>query len=178
MFKRVIKTLDEKLEPFLIVVLTITFVIIVLMEVFRRYVLHNPSSWSDETARYIFIYVVYLAAAWAIKSGSHIKMDIIMSFVNEKWKFILRTFGNLVFALCAVTIIANSIPVIDLHFQMGNLAESRALAELNFNLGYAYIALPLGWGLVLIRLIQSQIIMYKKYKLGTVIGEEEVVRVD
>ena len=84
--KKIIKSLDDNFERWLMFGFYTHIVAIVFIGVIRRFVFSYSSVWAEETARYAFIYLVWLGAAAAIKDRSHIKIDIIYSFVSEATK--------------------------------------------------------------------------------------------
>lgn len=48
---------------------------VVLYQVFMRYVLNRPPTWSDELARFLYIWMVFLGAALASRRGTHVAME-------------------------------------------------------------------------------------------------------
>lgn len=161
--KRILKILDDKLEPFLINILFVSFTVIILIEVFRRYVLNSPSDWAEELARYMFVYMIYLAAAWAVKTGSHLRIDILLLKMPPGRRIYFETFADACFVICAIAIITYSLQIMKMQLEMGTLAQSRFLMDLKFNMAFAYASLPLGWGLTVIRLIQREVRMWRTY---------------
>ena len=80
-------------------------VAIVFIEVIRRFVFSYSSIWGEETARYAFIYLVWIGASAAIKDRSHIRIDIIFKFLSEKNKarlYIFTELTTLIFASVAL----------------------------------------------------------------------------
>lgn len=65
-----------------IVLLFITFSIFV--DVFMRYVLGSPTIWITEVSTYLFLYVIYLATAYALQKGDHIKVTFFLDFCSKK----------------------------------------------------------------------------------------------
>ena len=74
----------EKISSYIPMALLGIMSIVVWLEVFFRYVLRSPISWAPETARYIFIWIVFLGAFLAFRRGSHLKMDILVRFLPER----------------------------------------------------------------------------------------------
>lgn len=145
------------------------------MEVFRRYALNSPSDWSEELARYIFVYMIYLAAAWAVKTGSHLRIDILLLKMSTGRRIYFETFADVCFVICSLAIITYSLPIMKIQLEMGTLAQSRTLMDLKFNMAYAYASVPLGWSLVIIRLIQREVKIWKTYlQTGKL---EQIIRV-
>ena len=70
-----LKKLDQafsKVEGFLSVVLFLAMVAIVCWSVICRYALKIPFLQSEELARYLMIYIVYIGTSIGVKSKSHI----------------------------------------------------------------------------------------------------------
>jgi len=65
-----------------IVLLFITFSIFV--DVFMRYVFGSPTIWITEVSTYLFLYVIYLATAYALQKGDHIKVTFFVDFCSKK----------------------------------------------------------------------------------------------
>src|SRR5260221_12335403 len=48
--------------------------IVMCWQVLTRYVLGTPSDWSEEAARYLYVYVVFLGTSAGISSRSHVSI--------------------------------------------------------------------------------------------------------
>ena len=60
-------------------------VINVLWQVFSRYILKSPSSWTDELARFLLIWLGLLGAAYATGKKMHLAIDLLpMSLEGKK----------------------------------------------------------------------------------------------
>ncbi|MFC2086050.1 TRAP transporter small permease, partial [Bacteroidota bacterium] len=70
------KTVDRVLE-FAVVAAMAILVIDVLWQVFTRFVLRDPSSWTEELARYLLIWVGLLGAAYAAGKKMHLALDLL-----------------------------------------------------------------------------------------------------
>jgi len=57
------------------VILFLGIFTVVLLQVFMRYVLGAPLVWSEELARYLFIWISYLGWVFATRSGTHIRIS-------------------------------------------------------------------------------------------------------
>ena len=78
------------LEKWASSVLLIVMVIAATLGVIFRYVLLSPLAWSEELARFSFIWFSYLSASYVFVHGGHIAMNIIQGFFkNRKHVFLL-----------------------------------------------------------------------------------------
>ncbi len=77
------KRIDKILGRSLVVIMSI-MVINVLWQVFTRYVTGNPSSFTDELARYLMIWIGILGAAFVAGKNMHVAIDILPSRASSK----------------------------------------------------------------------------------------------
>lgn len=54
---------------------------VLLWQVFTRYVLGDPSVWSEEAARYLYVGVVFFGAAAAVRDRSHLGMPFLLDYL-------------------------------------------------------------------------------------------------
>jgi TRAP-type C4-dicarboxylate transport system permease small subunit len=84
----------NKAAQYVCIVLIGVLVVLVLVTVFFRYVLNIGISWSDELARYINIWVAFLGASVAYKSGDHVGVEFFRNLLPDKalwfFKFAMR----------------------------------------------------------------------------------------
>tara|TARA_B100001093_G_scaffold104606_1_gene96822 strand:- start:1429 stop:1893 length:465 start_codon:yes stop_codon:yes gene_type:complete len=66
--------LDQFVSWFLIIIMFV-MVLAVLWQVFSRYILENPSSYTEELARYLMIWVGVLGAAYVSGKNNHVSID-------------------------------------------------------------------------------------------------------
>lgn len=72
------------MEGFLSVVLFLAMVAIVCWSVICRYALKIPFLQSEELARYLMIYIVYIGTSIGVKSKSHIGVEVFVDMLPEK----------------------------------------------------------------------------------------------
>jgi TRAP-type C4-dicarboxylate transport system permease small subunit len=65
-------------EEAVAVLLGLTLFAVVLWQVFTRYVLNDPSIWSEEAARYLYVGVVFFGTAAAVRDRSHVGIPFLM----------------------------------------------------------------------------------------------------
>ena len=74
--------IDKILANFLIIIMSV-MVINVLWQVASRYLLGAPSSFTDELARYLMIWIGILGAAYVSGRNMHVAIDVLPSRLNE-----------------------------------------------------------------------------------------------
>ncbi|OGB94944.1 MAG: hypothetical protein A3H39_18345 [candidate division NC10 bacterium RIFCSPLOWO2_02_FULL_66_22] len=80
-----LRAVDRILDGATLALLT-ALLLVVGAQIFARYVLNHSLFWSEELARYLFIYLVFLGAAIVLRREGHIQV----SFFVEKFPPLLR----------------------------------------------------------------------------------------
>ena len=95
------------LEQFLLVIITIGLCAVIFIEVLCRYVLFTPTAWSEELARYFFIVLTFVGAAYACCHHDHIEIDIINQILEK-----IPAVKNTDHAKKMVNVVANIVTII------------------------------------------------------------------
>jgi len=130
--------IDKVLEYILIAIMGI-LVIDVLWQVASRYLMSSPSSFTDELAGFLLIWVGVLGAAYVAGKQEHLAIDLMLQRSKPETQRKLTIVINIVILLFAllVMVIGGAWLVIT-RFQLG--VNSAALM---IPLGYVYIVMPL-----------------------------------
>jgi len=75
--------IDKILANFLVIIMSI-MVLNVLWQVASRFILGSPSSFTDELARYLMIWVGILGAAYVSGHNMHVAIDVLPSRLSSK----------------------------------------------------------------------------------------------
>jgi len=144
------RRLDAHGERWLLLPLYALIVITIFVEVFRRFVLSYSSIWAEEIARYAFIYVSWIGASAAIKERAHIRIDVILPFVGERIRGVLMILGDVVTIVLAIVAFWWSLETVLTSIKFGSVTHG-----LRISLAWFLAAVPLGFAMMLFRLIQS-----------------------
>ncbi|MGA9590775.1 MAG: TRAP transporter small permease [Salegentibacter sp.] len=137
--------LDKILGNFL-VTLMVLIVIAVLWQVFSRYVLRSPSSYTEEIARYLLIWIGVLGAAYASGQQEHLAINILPPKLNEKNRIRLRILINLlIIAFSLVVLIIGGGNLVYMNYDLGQNS-----AALNLPLSFVYLVVPISGILIII----------------------------
>jgi TRAP-type C4-dicarboxylate transport system permease small subunit len=76
-------------------VLVLAIVLVVIREVFFRYVLNAPSIWAMDGSSFALVFVFFLALAPALESGHHVAVDLFDPLVPARFHWHQRVVGHL-----------------------------------------------------------------------------------
>ncbi len=126
-----------------IIVISIVMVLVTLAQVVFRYVIASPLPWSEELARYCFVWIVFLGGAVGLSQGIHLGVDLIVNLLPGKARRAMDALTTTLIAIFAGTVIYASLPVLS----MNMFQRSPALGV---QMTWIYLAIPVSMGLILL----------------------------
>jgi C4-dicarboxylate transporter DctQ subunit len=165
-FKQVLKNIDQNGERYLLLPLYTMIVITVFIEVLRRSLISYSSIWAEEIARYAFIYVAWIGASSAIKERAHIRIDVILPLFSQRMRGVLFLFGDIVTLVLAVLAIYWSMESVLTSIHFGSVTHGLRISQAWF-----LAAVPLGFAMMVIRLLQSMRRDWNDLKAGRPVFE-------
>lgn len=84
------KGIINKILDYLSILLFSVLFIVMLCQIFFRYVLHSPLVWSEELSRYLFVWICYLGWILATRNKTHIKIDFVINIFPKRLKFFVQ----------------------------------------------------------------------------------------
>ncbi len=144
MLNRIRFYVDKVLEWLLVVIMGV-MVINVLWQVFTRFVIKNPSTYTEELARFLLMWVALFGASYAVSKRLHLAIDYFTLKFTGKTKLYSRLFIDFcVFAFALFAMVVGGIRLVTL-----TLALEQVSAALQIKLGYVYLVLPLSGFLIM-----------------------------
>ncbi len=144
-FLRKIKNILDKVLEVLVTVSMGVLVIDVVWQVFTRFIIKKPSSWTEELATFLMIWVGMLGASVALNRGAHLGIDYFVSKMSSKMAGL-----SVLFSLGCITVfsllvmIVGGIKLVDITLQTNQISPA-----LGLKMGYVYLAIPIS-GLFLV----------------------------
>ncbi len=82
-FSKLSDIIDKQIS-LLVVALMFFLALLLGVSVFYRYVLNDSIYWSNEVARYMLAYIVFLGSTMAHKHKAHIRIDMVWSYLSKQ----------------------------------------------------------------------------------------------
>jgi TRAP-type C4-dicarboxylate transport system permease small subunit len=117
-------------------------VVIVLIQVFGRYILQMSLSWPEELARYVLVWLMFFGAAGAAATRSQIVVDTILELVSPRIRRVLEGIGALAGLVAVGLLVWTSQPLL---FGPAGRSTSPATGIPSF---WIYLAIPIGGALL------------------------------
>ena len=136
-------------------VMLIASVALNFANVIGRYLLDAPISWAEEVMIFLMIGLVLFGAVAVTAQGTHIRMDLLVSFLPAPAQRALDAFSALLLAAIGATMVAVSTGVVWFLWRL----DQRSIAG-EFLMAVPHSAMVIGFGLMavaaLLRLFQAK----------------------
>lgn len=126
-------TMDKILE-WAVTISFILMIVTVMLQVIARIALPWSPHWTEEMARFCFIYMVSLGAGLAVKGSSYINVSLFLDWLDVKARIWMDTFILLCIILLMLCMLVFSIPLMDIV----SLQDS---ASLKINMAFIYFSM-------------------------------------
>lgn len=140
----------EKITGFFCVVCFVVMTITALLGVFFRYVMQSPFMWTEELARFLLVWMGFVAVSIALRQRKHIKIEILEKFSSD---WVVKIAGYLVDGFIAV--------FLAVFFRQGYLLAQNNImmaATIDISMFWILLALPVSAALAIVQLLLRFII--------------------
>lgn len=134
-------------------VLVLTLVVMVLLifgQVVGRYVFGTAPSWTEELARYIHIFQVWIGASYAVKFRQHIRVGAFIELFSGLPRKVLESISIIIWFSIALFLAIYGTELVLKSIQNGQVTPA-----LQIPMWIPFIAIPLGGGGMAFRLIHQ-----------------------
>lgn len=160
--RRIYRWHDQNLEY---VLMNLTYglcTLIVFVEAFRRYVFRAQAPWAPYAAMYLFIWLSWIACAYAVKTRSHLRFEEIRRRLPYTAQFLLQLLDYAVWILLGVIISVYAVKQMTLQATMGSVIQGTD----HVPLWPAFMGVPFGWALIVWRTLQCVVEDVRRFRAG------------
>ena len=139
----------EHLEEFFIIPLMFAMSIIIFIQVIMRYVFQNSLTWSEELARYMFVWLVYFAGSFTARREKHIRIDAAINLYPKKIRPYIEILSEIIVLAFSIFIAITGVTVFQKITWSGQISPANGLP-----MQFVYAAPLVGFVLTAIRQIE------------------------
>ena len=155
--------LRKKIDKILYIILAFVMAILVLdvlWQVASRYLFNAPSSFTDELAGFLLIWVGLLGAAYGTGTKIHLAIDLLPSKLNfRRRKYLEVVINSLIAVFALVIFVIGGTWLVYTRFYLGQIS-----AALELPLGYVYLVLPISGVLMIFYAVSNTFIFFETAK--------------
>lgn len=140
----------------------VIMVAIIFLQIISRAVIGSSFSWTEELARILMLWVIFLGAGFAFQYGAHVSVETIVQKFPQSVQKIIPLFVFIVSSLFLIVLLLKGIDITQ-------RAMSQYTSALRLPMGYVYLAFPVSAALQILNLIDITI---RFYRTGEMMREE------
>ncbi|MEL7566153.1 MAG: TRAP transporter small permease [Dehalobacterium sp.] len=159
MIKKIAQIYD-KFEEYLLIISLVITVCLIFAQIVMRWGFNSSLTWSEELARYLFIWQIWLGTSIGFKDDKHIQITLVRDMFKNKGKFVFDIISRLILLAFCLFLVSVGFQMVDRLFSTHYLS-----AALRIPLFLVYLALPFSSFIVCLRIL-SKIINDFKFLLG------------
>lgn len=153
---KLLKWIDEYFEKAFLIVCLSVMVLLIFMQIVLRW-LGSATIWVEELARYIMLYLLWVAASYAVKRNEHIRLTVLVEKVTGKKRDKLELVVLGVWLMFALWLLVEGIFLVQKISAMHQVS-----AAMRIPMVIPYASAPVGGLLMSVRLVQKIIETLKK----------------
>jgi len=112
-------------------------VVIVSAQVWYRFILNDPLSWSEEASRYLFVWISFMGAAAGVRYQVHLGIDLMEKLLPAGSYRIAVIIVNLIIQVFLLMIIYWG-------FKILGIIQFQESPSMHISMRYPYMAIPVG----------------------------------
>ncbi|WNS76606.1 TRAP transporter small permease [Bacillus sp. DTU_2020_1000418_1_SI_GHA_SEK_038] len=147
---------DQYIEEFFLILTLVAMVALIFGQVVGRYIFNSAPSWTEELARFIHIWQVWIGASYAVRLQAHIRVEAFRNLFSTFIQKILDTVSNLVWFSLALFL-----AILGTQLVLSSLNNGQVTPATQLPMWIPFLAIPLGGIGMSIRLLQQLWIIWK-----------------
>ncbi|USH05357.1 TRAP transporter small permease [Grimontia kaedaensis] len=155
-----LKWLDENTEKVIILITYSSMAGIIFVEVVRRFLFNQQVPWSTTVPVLLFLWVTWFGASYNIKKRTHLALTEIRSRLSYKHQFYCLVLDAVLWIAFAIIVIYHATN--QTYIAYDNFAIVGGTDDVME--WWFYLATPLAWGLIVIRVLQNLAQDIKQYQ--------------
>ncbi len=142
----------DRVEAGLVTVLLGGMTVVVFLQVFFRFVVRGSLPWSEELARYLMVWAVFIGASIGAREGAHIGVQAVVNFLPASLKRAAILISGLLSVAFSLIIMVLAFKVVAVLMKTGQKSPAMEIP-----MYWAYMAVPVGCTLMGIRFFQAML---------------------
>lgn len=140
----------ERVEELLIVLVLTAMVATIGAQVLARYVCAYPLAWTEELARFLFLWLVFLGASQAMRRHEHIAVGLVVDRLPLRLRqFVVVSLNGLIAAFLAVLTVQG--------WKVVQVVTPLKSIALQVTMAVVYLPLVVGGAVMLVRILAQTV---------------------
>lgn len=153
--------IERNFEKYICSVLLIFYSLVIFYDIVARFLIAKPTVWGQQVVIGLFIWLAWIATAYAIRHRSHLRFTMFINNYSPRFLYLVYWVEWILWFLFAGSIFWFSIPVTEKY-----IAADATIVGTSIQEHFLRLSIPVGFGLILIRVAQQMFIITRKFMGG------------
>ncbi|MBW7476105.1 TRAP transporter small permease [Paenibacillus oenotherae] len=136
----------NKIVGYIVGIMLAVMSIIIIAQIVCRFVLEIPLTWSEEAARYLMVYTVFLGSSLALRHHRMIAIEILPEYLKPNVRKMLKVAIMLISIVFFIILLVQGIDMLE-------IVQRQVSAGIGISMDIPYMAIPIGALLMIINAI-------------------------
>jgi C4-dicarboxylate transporter DctQ subunit len=132
---------------------------LLFLNILLRYFFNYSFTWSEEVARFVFVWMVFLGSGLLAREGGHISLEAFFNMLPQRYRRIGLVMINCVSALMTAFLFLLGLRVVDAVARFGQKSPAALIP-----MWIVYSAIPIGCGLMILGFTEATVKVWKGTK--------------
>lgn len=146
---KTLKQILGNIEEYISGVLLALMVLLVFMQIIFRFILNWPLRWTEESARYAMIILIYMSACTGVKKGKHIRIEAIENILPGRLSLAYWVLGNVLWFAFNSFMVYYGFKTAMLIYSTNQVSP-----VLHVSMGLLYMVIPVCFTIMDVRIVQ------------------------
>jgi len=142
-----------------VALLVVAIVAVVFGQVIARFLLQVPTPWSEELARYLLVWISFLAASVALRRGAHVGVAFFVELLPKRVQVIVAGITHLVATAFFATMAVYGLQIL-------SVTRIQRSPAMEMPMHWAYSAIPAGGALMFLYMVEIFVRALKEAREG------------
>lgn len=141
---KALKALWKNLEEVVILLIFFGMIMTVFLQVINREFIHARLNFTEELARFMYVYIAFIGFACATKIETHLRIEVVYNMLSEK----MRAIHDMITSFLAI---GTGVWLFQLFLQWMDFQSRAKAPSLRWPMNYIYIIGPISMVLLIVR---------------------------
>ncbi|MCC7481531.1 MAG: TRAP transporter small permease subunit [Hyphomicrobiales bacterium] len=168
---RIARWFDQHFEPLVMIVAYAGFASIIAVEVVRRFLFGEQTTWGAEISIHLFVWLTWFGASWGVRNGTHLSFPGIRQTLPRSAQLVLLLLDNFLWLALGAVVLFGAQKMIAMQFAFESVIQGSAIP-----MWWSFSLVPIAWALIYVRAIQNCIKLVRMYRAGMSLATPNTLR--
>jgi len=150
--KQTLLKIWDHFEEYILTYSLMVSVALVFIQVIMRRIFNNSLTWSEELARYLYVWQTWLGVSYAARNGTHLRITMLKDRLPEGAQKVLEVFVTAVWIGFGLFVMYQGMAVVNTITTFGQKSSA-----LRIPMQICYVSIPVGMLLMCVRVVERMV---------------------